>query len=158
MEVSIIAVGRLRDAALRDTCARYVDRIGRYARVAVREVRAAGRREREAAHARRLEATALLQAVPRGARLIALTREGRTLTSDAFARLLDQWQQDARDVAVVIGGAHGLDAQVIAAAEDRLSLSPMTLPHELARVVLLEQLYRACTILRGEPYHKGSGG
>jgi 23S rRNA (pseudouridine1915-N3)-methyltransferase len=65
--------------------------------------------------------------------------------------------QDARPVALAIGGSRGLAADLLAAADDRWSLGPLTLPHELARVVVAEQLYRALTILRGEPYHKGAG-
>lgn len=155
MQVAIVAVGRVRDAALRDVCGSYARRIGRYLRLDLREVREAGRSERDAALARRQEHDAIQHALPRGARVFALTRRGQALTSAALADRLAQWQQDARDVALVIGGAHGLDARTLAGAEDRLSLSPLTLPHHLARLVLLEQLYRACTILRGEPYHKG---
>ncbi len=154
MQVSLVTVGRVRDTALREACEGYTGRIRRYLRFAVCEVREAGRRAREAAAARQLEGEALRAAVPAGARLFALTREGRGGSSEAFARRLAEWQRDARDVAFVLGGAYGLDTQVLEAAEERLSLSPMTLPHELARLVLLEQLYRACTILRGEPYHK----
>jgi 23S rRNA (pseudouridine1915-N3)-methyltransferase len=97
----------------------------------------------------------LLRAVPSDALLVALTRDGQEMTSVDFARHLEEWQRRNRDVAFVIGGAHGLDAAVLDAADQRLSLSPMTLPHEIARLTLLEQLYRACTIIRGEPYHKG---
>jgi len=69
---------------------------------------------------------------------------------------LDRWQQDRRDPVFVVGGAHGLDQSVLDRADYTLSLSTFTLPHDLARIVLLEQLYRACSILRGEPYHKGA--
>jgi len=92
---------------------------------------------------------------PSSSRLFTLTRSGATLDSEALASALERWREDARDVAFVIGGAHGVDDGVIGASEDTISLSSMTLTHEIARLVLLEQLYRACTILRGEPYHKG---
>ncbi len=105
-----------------------------------------------------MEGQALRHAVPDGARTVALTRRGRRCSSEDFARRLGTWQREARDVALVIGGAHGLDAEVLETADDRLRLSSLTLPHDLARLVLLEQLYRACTILRGEPYHKGDTG
>jgi 23S rRNA (pseudouridine1915-N3)-methyltransferase len=87
--------------------------------------------------------------------LIALDREGKSFSSEQFAQVLRR-QMDAgiRQMDFAIGGPVGLDAQVLAQANLRLSLSALTLPHELARVVLLEQLYRAFTILRGEPYHK----
>jgi 23S rRNA (pseudouridine1915-N3)-methyltransferase len=69
---------------------------------------------------------------------------------------MDEWRLAARPVTFVLGGSHGLAAGLLQRADARWSLGPLTLPHELARVVVLEQLYRAFTILRGEPYHKGS--
>ncbi len=151
----IVAVGRLKSAPLREACQGYQQRSRRYLKFEVREVRSGSRRDSEAHKARRTEAESLLKAVPSGAILIALTRDGPVMTSSDFAERLEQWQRGTRDVAFVIGGAHGLDAAVLNAADQRLSLSPMTLPHELARLILLEQLYRAGTIIRGEPYHKG---
>jgi 23S rRNA (pseudouridine1915-N3)-methyltransferase len=74
-----------------------------------------------------------------------------------LSRRLAEWQREGRPVALAIGGSHGLAGDLVERADDRWSLGPLTLPHELARVVVLEQLYRAGTILRGEPYHKGGG-
>ena len=88
---------------------------------------------------------------------MTLARQGTAWSSEELARQVERWQREARTVALVIGGSHGLPADLLAAASDRWSLGPLTLPHELARVVVAEQLYRACTILRGEPYHKGAG-
>ena len=76
------------------------------------------------------------------------------MTSEQFARWLQELREKARDVAILIGGAFGLSAEVRSRATVSLSLAPWTLPHELARLVLAEQLYRAGTIIRGEPYHK----
>jgi 23S rRNA (pseudouridine1915-N3)-methyltransferase len=157
MQVRVLAVGRMRHAALRAACDEYRERLGRYLRFAVREVREAGRPDRDADRARRVEGEALLKQAATGGRIVALTRAGRPIDSLELAELLDGWQRDARDVDLMLGGAHGLDAAVLDAAEHRLSLSRLTLPHDLARLVVLEQLYRACTILRGEPYHKGGG-
>ena len=154
MVLYIAAVGRVKNVALRQACEDYETRARRYVKLEVREVRDAGYSDRDAAAARRKEAEALLRAIPRGARVVALTRTGRSLSSVELADNLNQWQRDDLDVAFVVGGAHGLDAAVLDVAHSRMSLSAMTLPHELARLTLLEQLYRACTILRGEPYHK----
>ncbi|HMS03225.1 MAG TPA: 23S rRNA (pseudouridine(1915)-N(3))-methyltransferase RlmH, partial [Gemmatimonadaceae bacterium] len=85
---------------------------------------------------------------------IACDPGGVALDSRAFATLVASARDAAEDVAFVIGGAHGLSDEVLARASRRLSLAPFTLPHELARLVLAEQLYRAGTIVRGEPYHK----
>lgn len=155
MRVHLVAVGRLRDRSLRAACDDYAARVRRYLNFETAEVREAGRRDRDAERARRAEGEALLAAVPDAARVVALTRTGRVVASEELARLVDRWQVEARDVALLIGGAHGLAREVLERADDQLSLSALTLPHELARLVLLEQLYRACTILRGEPYHKG---
>ncbi len=156
MVLHLVAVGRVRDAAFRAACHEYVARIRRTQRLELKEVREAGRRARDASTVLRLEGDALLEAIPKGSRPFVLTRGGRGYTSEQFAQQLSAWQHDARDVALIIGGAHGLDQRVLNRAEGTLSLSQLTMPHELARVVLTEQLYRALTILRGEPYHKGS--
>jgi len=155
MTFHVVAVGRLRDAAVRAACDDYLRRLARAGGVTVREVAEAGRRGTTPAVTRRLEAEHLRAACPDRATLVALTRGGRARTSEQFADLVRRWRETPRDVAFLIGGAHGLADALIADADLALSLSPMTLPHELARLVLLEQLYRAGTILRGEPYHKG---
>ena len=86
--------------------------------------------------------------------VVACDVEGTAMTTDAFAHWLQRTRESARSVALLIGGAFGLSDGVRARARSRLSLAPWTLPHELARLVLAEQLYRAGTIVRGEPYHK----
>jgi 23S rRNA (pseudouridine1915-N3)-methyltransferase len=90
-----------------------------------------------------------------GSAIVALTRNGAGWSSGELATQLEHWLQLSRPVSLLIGGSHGLDSSLIARAQSRWSLGPLTLPHELARVVVLEQLYRGFTILRGEPYHKG---
>ena len=86
--------------------------------------------------------------------ILALDEKGKSLGSVAFAKWLDQHQAQGRHVVLVIGGDDGLDEAVRARAQLTLSLSAMTMPHRLARLVLMEQLYRAFSILRGEPYHR----
>ncbi|HJR16536.1 MAG TPA: 23S rRNA (pseudouridine(1915)-N(3))-methyltransferase RlmH, partial [Gemmatimonadales bacterium] len=90
-----------------------------------------------------------------GATLVVLAREGTAWTSRGLAQQVESWLLASRPVALVIGGSQGLDPSLLARASARWSLGPLTLPHELARVVVTEQLYRAFTILKGEPYHKG---
>ena len=156
MIVRVVAVGRLRDAGLKGACEEYLRRAGRTLRLEVREVAEAGRRAARPDDARRLEAERLVAAVPAGARLVALTRAGRPVSSAELAAMVGRWREEAQDVALLLGGAFGLDPALLTRADLRLSLSALTLPHELARLVLVEQLYRAVTILRGEPYHKGA--
>ncbi len=155
MRLHLLAVGRLKDAAAREACHDYAKRIRRYQKLEVQEVREAGKADRDAVHSRRIEGEALLRRLPSGARLFTLTRAGTAYSSEELANALERWREGARDVAFAIGGAHGVDETVLRNSEGTISLSSMTLPHELARLLLLEQLYRACTILRGEPYHKG---
>lgn len=155
MRVTVAAVGRPRDAALAAAIHRYEERAARYwplAVVEVREERAAS--EARGADARDREGERLLVRVESGALVVACDPGGTAMTSEAFASWLQAEREAARSVAFLIGGAFGLSAAVRAAARRQLSLAPWTLPHELARLVLAEQLYRAGTIVRGEPYHK----
>ncbi|MGH7515171.1 MAG: 23S rRNA (pseudouridine(1915)-N(3))-methyltransferase RlmH [Gemmatimonadales bacterium] len=154
MELFLLTVGKLRPS-YREACDDYLRRLGRYLRMREVEVREASRAPSVAAQ-RAEEGERLLARRPAGSRLVALARQGTAWSSEELARQLEQWRQEARPVAFAIGGSRGLSPDLMAAAE-RWSLGPLTLPHELARVVVVEQLYRACTILRGEPYHKGAG-
>ncbi len=150
----MLAVGRLRPG-YRELCDDYLRRLGRAVRVREIEVREASRAPTEAAQ-RAEEAARLLAGRPAGSRLVALARQGAPWSSVELSRRLASWQREARPVALAIGGSRGLAPDLLAAAADQWSLGPLTLPHELARVVVVEQLYRAGTILRGEPYHKGA--
>lgn len=139
MRYHVVAVGRLREAALRATADEYVRRLRRYTHVEEREVKDEAR---------------LVGAIPERARLIALSRTGEPWSSTDLAQWTAQWDQEGREVVLVIGGADGLPASLLTSAERVWSLSSLTFPHELARVIVLEQLYRAFTIRRGEPYHR----
>ena len=154
MDLVILAVGRLRPA-LREAADDYLRRLTRYAGVREVEVREASREPTVPAQ-REAEAARLTERTPAGSRVVALAREGKGWTSAELARRMDEWRLAARPVTFVLGGSHGLAAGLQQRADARWSLGSLTLPHELARVVVLEQLYRAFTILRGEPYHKGT--
>lgn len=150
----MLAVGRLRPC-FREACDDYLRRLRRDAEVAEVEVREAARAGPPAVQ-RREEGKRLLEALPDRRVVVALDRGGDRWSSEEFSRRIGGWRDSARPVALVIGGSEGLDGAVLAVADQRWSLGPMTLPHELARVVVAEQLYRAFAILRGTPYHKGS--
>ena len=155
MKYFLIAVGKMKDTSINEACEEYAGRVRRHLKLEIKEVRDAGRTDRLAAEARSEEGRSLLRAIPAGARLVALTRTGVGESTSQLANRLASWRDQGSDVAFVIGGPHGLDDEIVSRAEFRMSISPMTLPHELARLVLLEQLYRVCTVWRGEPYHKG---
>ena len=139
--------------AFRDAADDYLRRLGRYTRIAEIEVREAGR-GKSAEEGRRLEGARLRERVTGGAELVALDRAGAAWSSEDLARRLGRWRDEARPVAFLVGGSEGLDPTLVTECRHRWSLGAITLPHELARVVVLEQLYRGFTILRGEPYHK----
>jgi 23S rRNA (pseudouridine1915-N3)-methyltransferase len=118
------------------------------------EVREASGRGAAAGDVRVREGARLLERVPDAALVIACDERGDRLTSAEFARVVSGSRERAQDLAFVIGGAFGLPDEVRGRAGRAIQLAPFTLPHELARLVLAEQLYRAGTIVRGEPYHK----
>jgi 23S rRNA (pseudouridine1915-N3)-methyltransferase len=134
----IAAVGKVRESHLRTSVDDYLDRVRRFHPVDEKEVR---------------ESADLLKVVPERHRLVALDPAGREMTSEAFAAWMGRTMQEgAPGVVFALGAADGLPKEVLRRADLTLSLSRLTLPHRLARVVLAEQLYRALTILRGLPY------
>ena len=151
MLIRLVWVGRTRDAAAAGWIEEYRKRIGRFCPVEIEEIRdAAGKgRDRAARESRQL----LSRLSARGL-IIALDERGKEMTSAEFARFLDNSMSAHPEVTFVLGGAEGLGAGLLEAAGARLSLSRLTFTHELARVLLLEQIYRALTILKGTPYHR----
>lgn len=154
MRITLVAVGRLKEAHWRDAAAEYLKRLRPYASVDVIEVLDRDV-TRDEARALAEEGTDVLRALPEGAHVIALEIRGRRLSSEELADEIAAHMVEGRShVAFVVGGAAGLSHEVLARADTRLSLGPMTLPHQLARIVLLEQVYRSFRILRNEPYHR----
>src|SRR5688572_3389385 len=100
------------------------------------------------------EASRVRALLPKGALVIAFDERGETWSTQELARRLQRWQHEGRDVAFVVGGADGLDPEFLAAAALRVSLSALTLPHGLVRILAVEQLYRAASVLQGHPYHR----
>ena len=154
MDIAVVAVGKLR-SYYREACDDYARRLRRYVSFHQHEVREASRAPTAVVQLAE-EAKRLAAAIAPGSTLIALTREGSAWSSRDVARELGRWLTASRAVTLVLGGSRGLAPELLSGAAQRWSLGPLTLPHELARVVLYEQLYRGFTILKGEPYHKGS--
>lgn len=156
MKFTIVAVGKLKERFWADACAEYLKRLQPYARTSVKEIvdvdpgRAGG-----VSAARDKEGTAILAALPATTHVILLAIEGKQRSSENFSQRLDTLALNGTsDIAFVIGGSDGVSDAVRARANETLSFGPITLPHNLARVVVLEQLYRAQKISHGEPYHK----
>ena len=140
MKILVRAVGRMRDRRLDDVCREYVERVRRHLPIEVSEVESD---------------PGLLRGLPAGSEIIALEPGGDAWDTPAFtAHLNKQMNAGTKAMAFLIGGADGLGQDTVKKANRRLSLSPLTLPHRLARVVLCEQLYRAISKIRGEPYDR----
>ena len=149
-----MAVGTRMPEWVRAACDEYLKRLSGALAVSLTEIEPARRDATGAASATVLEGTRLLAALRPADHVIALEERGRGLTSREFATWLGERMQQGEDLVFVIGGADGFSAQVLARSNFRLSLSPLTLPHALARVLLCEQLYRAHSILGNHPYHR----
>jgi 23S rRNA (pseudouridine1915-N3)-methyltransferase len=151
--ITLAAVGRLREPHWQAAQVEYIRRLESYTDFKLVEVRDMVGKSLPDAVALAREGEGLLAAA-RGRRTILLSPDGRRLTSPELARFLQAQLEQYGDLAFLIGGPLGFDEAVGGAAHDRLALSTLTFPHELARIVLFEQLYRAFTIIHGEPYHK----
>jgi 23S rRNA (pseudouridine1915-N3)-methyltransferase len=157
MKITLIVVGRP-PASLEGLLADYEGRVRRYWKFDLFEVSSGtgGTGAQEEAKVRRTEAQKIRERIPKGSEIWALTRGGREFTSAELARSIgDRALHSSPGIAFLIGGAYGLDPELLNDAREKISLSRMTLPHGLARLFLAEQIYRAGTILRTEPYHKG---
>jgi 23S rRNA (pseudouridine1915-N3)-methyltransferase len=154
MRLVVAVVGKARNRALSEAIQDYETRAARYWPLDVHEVREERATVGSIERVKEREGERLSERIPPRAQTVACVEGGRSLDSTAFADLLKQARDDDRDLAFVIGGAFGLTTDVSSKATLKLSLAPWTLPHEIARLVLTEQIYRAGTILRGEPYHK----
>ena len=157
MRAALLCVGRLKERYWREACAEYEKRLTRYVNLEVIEVPDAPEPAHESAAAEmqvlRGEGERLLSKLRPDDVVVALAVQGKTYDSVGFSRRLEQLAQRGR-VVFVIGGSLGLSPEVYARAEERVSFSTLTFPHQMMRVIFLEQLYRACRIAAGERYHK----
>lgn len=154
--IKIVCVGKMKEAYFRDACGEYVKRLSRFGEVTVREVKEENIVERpsekEKQEIMRREAEHILKEL--SGEVVVLAVEGKQQSSEDFAQTLSSIRDGKGEVTFVIGGSYGLDGEVKKRAKKLLSFSKMTLPHTLMRVVLLEQIYRACMIDAGSTYHK----
>jgi len=156
LRLTLVSVGKLAEPFSREGCEFFAQRIRRYAAlnlVVVPEEKIPSRGKKE--YILKQEGQRIRAKIPPGVFTAVVDERGKLLSSEAFAHLLETWSGSGlKEVVFIVGGPYGLDDSLKAKADFRLSLSSMTLTHGLARMLLLEQIYRAFTILRGEPYHK----
>ena len=156
VKITVVAVGKLKERFWADACAEYVKRLSAYASIKMVEIpdRDPAKTGGEEA-GRALEGKAILAAIPERSHVVLLDIGGKEHSSEEIAsHLNDLMLRGESSITFVIGGSCGVSSEVRARADERLSFGRITLPHNLARVVLLEQVYRAFKIMRGEPYHK----
>jgi 23S rRNA (pseudouridine1915-N3)-methyltransferase len=153
LKVRVLSVGRDRSGFFEPAVQAYAERLQHYTRLELTEL-PEPRGKRPAAASKAHEAERILAARRPNEVLLALEERGEHLDTPAFSRLLADAQLHSQDLLFVVGGDDGLDASVLSAATRLLSLSRLTLPHRLARLVLVEQLYRGFSLLKGEPYHR----
>ena len=154
MRLVVAVVGKARNPALGEAIRDYEKRAARYWPLDVHEVREERATGISVDKVKEREGQRLADKIPERAQTVTCDIKGRTLDSAQFAEFLQSAREQDRDLAFLIGGAFGLASDLTSRSSVRLSLAPWTLPHELARLVLVEQIYRAGTIVRGEPYHK----
>jgi 23S rRNA (pseudouridine1915-N3)-methyltransferase len=155
MKLRILAVGHKMPTWVEQGCAEYLKRMPREATVEIIEIKPDKRASGKGGdQVREAEAERLLEAAGRDY-LIVLDEHGKEPTTLQLAERMQQWMQDGRDVALAIGGADGLHQKVLQAADWQWSLSKLTLPHGMVRVMLAEQLYRAWSVINNHPYHRG---
>jgi 23S rRNA (pseudouridine1915-N3)-methyltransferase len=155
MRVTVLAVGTRMPGWVVEGVDEYSRRLPREWQFQWVEVALARRgKDADAGRLREAEGEKLLRAIPDGDTVIALDVKGKRLATEDLARALDQWQMSGSNYTLVIGGPDGLSPAVLSRADQRWSLSDMTLPHPLVRIILAEQLYRAWTITVNHPYHR----
>ena len=156
--ITIISVGTLKEDYLKEAVAEYKKRLSQYARVEevnIKEEKIPNEDDpSQIKRALTAEGEKILAAIPNGAGKIALCIEGKQYDSPALAGLIGRMADESGKIALIIGSSHGLDESVKRTCDVRLSMSALTFPHQLMRVVLLEALYRSFTILAGKKYHK----
>jgi 23S rRNA (pseudouridine1915-N3)-methyltransferase len=161
MHIRLISIGRRMPRWVEQGFGEYAKRLPASCRLELIELEPARRTAkgtRSAADLERIradEGERLLRAIPDGSLVVALDERGRTWSTADLGRKLTAWLGDGRDVALLVGGPDGLAPGCLQRAEQRWSLSPLTFPHPLVRVILAEQIYRAWTLVQGHPYHRG---
>ena len=156
MKIYLIAVGNKMPAWVTTAYREYAKRMPRECSLQLLEINAAHRGKSSSTLKIKQQECKRIQAViPKGASVIALDEHGKSWTTKQLSEQLQRWLQDGPDIALLVGGADGLSEECLQQSRLKWSLSPLTLPHPMVRVVVAEQLYRAWSLLHGHPYHRG---
>jgi 23S rRNA (pseudouridine1915-N3)-methyltransferase len=154
MKLVIVAVGHRQPGWVDDGCAEYLKRMPREAVTSVTEIKPEPRGSKTREQLLAAERGRIEDVLPTSCRLVVLDEKGDDLTTLKLAQRLEHWMQDGRDIALLIGGADGIDDALKQRAAEKIRLSSLTLPHGMARLLLCEQLYRAVSVLKNHPYHR----
>ena len=155
MHIHLIAVGQKMPAWVDQACTDFLKRLPRELQLNTIEVPLLKRgKNPDIQRIIRDESRKVLDAIPAGCSLVALDVKGSRISTEKLATTLDNWMQQGQDIAIVIGGPDGLSNELLQQADQAVSLSDMTFPHPLVRVIIVEQLYRAWSILNNHPYHR----
>lgn len=158
MNITVIAVGKLKESYLRDGCNEYIMRLGAFAKTNIVEVNEErigdNPSQADIEHVINKEGQRIMAKIPKGAVVVPLCIEGKEYASPEFAAWIDKTAQNTSHICFVIGGSFGLSDEVKSAGRTKLSFGKMTLPHQLARLILMEQIYRAFAISNNSKYHK----
>jgi len=155
VQIHLIAVGHKMPKWVVDGYQEFSKRLPAECKLKLVEI-APGRRSKSAAVKRAIqdESSRMLAAIPKNAKVVALDERGKLWTTRQLAAQLEEWMSEGRDISLLVGGPDGLSDECRARAEQQWSLSPLTLPHAMVRVLLAEQLYRAWSVMKGHPYHR----
>jgi 23S rRNA (pseudouridine1915-N3)-methyltransferase len=155
VHIYLVAVGQKMPAWVNQACDEYLKRLPHDLQLDVIEVPLIKRgKNPDIPRIMRDEGRKVLQSIPVGCRLVALDVKGKKISTEKLATTVENWMQQGQDIAIVIGGPDGLADEVLQQAQHKLSLSDMTFPHPLVRIIIVEQLYRAWSILNNHPYHR----
>jgi 23S rRNA (pseudouridine1915-N3)-methyltransferase len=157
LKINILAVGSIKESYIKLGIEEYQKRLSRFVDVTILELPEAAIKtpnEENIKKALKVDGVHLRKAIPQGAYVIILDREGQVFNNETLAKRIDTLQQKNSQLVLIIGGSHGIDESIVALSKEKWSFSALTFPHQLFRLFLLEQLYRSMTILKGHPYHK----
>lgn len=155
MVIYLLSVGNKMPDWVNKGYAEYAKRLSGDCRLELQEIAPLKRaKNADLSRIKILEGEKILAAIPKGSHIVALEVKGKSWSTEQLSRQLDKWLHSGQDIALMVGGPEGLSDDCVARADEKWSLSPLTLPHPLVRVLLSEQLYRAYSILKNHPYHR----